>query len=126
MTLSDLVGIPWVVGGRDLDGIDCVGLAILAQEVLCERDLSFPQEYGESDQYEKSVIIKEEVERLFIPAEVPEPGAVGLFYFGECWHVATFTDKTHFLHIFEGQHSRVSRLTPGYKRHLKGVYRWEL
>jgi len=122
MMLSDLVGIPWKVGGRSLNGIDCVGLAILAQRVLCERELSFPQKYGESDQHEKSVIIKEEVERLFSPAKAPETGAVGLFYFGDCWHVATFTGATHFLHIFPGQTSRIHKLTRAYKNICKGVY----
>lgn len=124
MTLADLVGIPWVVHGRDLDGLDCVGLAVLAQKVLCGRDLDFPQDYGDKDQYEKSEIIKTEVERLFSPAESPEPGAVGLFFFDVCWHVATFTDRTHFLHIFEGKTSRISRLTPAYRRFLRGVYTW--
>jgi hypothetical protein len=124
MTLADLVGIPWQVGGRSLGGIDCVGLAILAQKVLCGRDFQFPQRYGGKDQYEKSEIIKTEVERLFVPIEDPEPGALGLFFFDVCWHVTTFTDRTHFLHVFEGERSRISRLTPAYRRYLKGVYAW--
>lgn len=124
MTLADLVGIPWKVGGRDRSGIDCVGLAILAQKVLCGRDLEFRQSYDELNQYERSVLIRDEVERVFEREEPPRTGSVGLFYFEKCWHVVTFTDAMHFLHVFEGRTSRISRLTPAYRRYLKGVYAW--
>ena len=34
MSADDLIGIPYVLGGRDLDGADCLGVAILeAQRV---------------------------------------------------------------------------------------------
>jgi hypothetical protein len=125
MTLADLVGVPWKVRGRGLDGLDCVGLAVLAQKVLCGRSLSFGSaEYDEKNQYDRSSLIRDEVERLFRPADAPSSGAVALFFFESCWHVATFTDRTHFLHIFEGGTSRISRLTQAYRRHLKGVYVW--
>lgn len=124
MTLADLVGISWVVHGRSLEGIDCVGLAILAQEVLDGRKLIFAQDYDEGNIYEQSSIIRGEVVRLFAPVEVPHRGDVGLFFFESCWHLATFTDRTHFLHILEGQTSRISRLTPVYKRYMEGVYTW--
>ena len=124
MTLDDLVGIPWKVGGRDRDGIDCVGLAILAQKVLCGRDFEFSQGYDDGDMYARSSIIRDEVERLFEPAKEAEPGAIGLFLFDECWHAATFVDRTRFLHVFENRTSGISRLTPVYKRFLKGVYVW--
>ncbi len=124
MTLADLVGIPGKVGGRDRSGIDCVGLAILAQKVLCDRDLDFRQSYDESTQYERSVLIRDEVERIMERTTAPRIGSVGLFYFEKCWHVVTFTDAMYFLHVFEGRTSRISRLTPAYRRYLKGVYAW--
>lgn len=125
MTLADLVGVPWKVRGRGLDGLDCVGLAVLAQKVLCGRELEFPQEYDEEDQYERSAVIREEVGRIFREtAREAAAGRVGLLFFEPCWHVVTFTDRTHFLHIFEGGTSRISRLTQAYRRHLKGVYVW--
>ena len=124
MTLADLVGIPWKVGGRDRSGIDCVGLAILAQKVLCDRDLDFRQSYDESTQYERSVLIRDEVERIMERTTAPRIGSVGLFYVEKCWHVVTYTDAMYFLHVFEGRTSRISRLTPAYRRYLKGVYAW--
>ncbi len=124
MKLADLVGIPWRVGGRGLDGVDCVGLAILAQATLCGRNMSFSAEYDERSQYDRSSLIRDEVERLFRPAEAPEEGAVVLFFFESCWHVATFVDGTRFLHIFEGRTSRISRMTSAYRRYVKGVYVW--
>ena len=122
MTLADLVGIPWKVGGRDRSGIDCVGLAILAQKVLRGRDLDFRQPYDEPTQYERSVLIRDEVERIMERTTAPRIGSVGLFFFEKCWHVVTFTDAMYFLHVFEGRTSRISRLTPAYRRYLRGVY----
>ena len=117
-----MIGIPWLAKGRDRSGIDCVGLAILAQKVLCDRDLDFRQSYDESTQYERSVLIRDEVERIMERTTAPRIGSVGLFYFEKCWHVVTFTDAMYFLHVFEGRTSRISRLTPAYRRYLRGVY----
>lgn len=124
MTLADLIGIPWKVRGRSLTGIDCVGLATMAQELFHGREINFPQDYDEGNYLNQSEIILHEVLRLFEPTDKPKQGDIGLFFFQNCWHVVTFTDTNHFLHIFEGKTSRISRLTPAYMRFLKGVYKW--
>jgi len=124
MTMVDLVGIPWQVHGRDTSGIDCVGLALLAQDVMCGRRLHFGQEYTAEDLGEKSQVISAEIVRYFVPCGEPCFAGVGVFEFPECLHVGTFVSRTHFLHIFEQRTSRISRLTPVYKRYLKEVYAW--
>ena len=40
-----MIGIPWKTKGRDRDGIDCVGLALLAQKELFGREYEFPFDY---------------------------------------------------------------------------------
>lgn len=40
-----MIGIPWLAKGRDRDGIDCIGLALLAQKELFGREYEFPFDY---------------------------------------------------------------------------------
>jgi hypothetical protein len=40
-----MIGIPWKTKGRDRSGIDCVGLALLAQKELFGREYEFPFDY---------------------------------------------------------------------------------
>lgn len=130
MILADLVGIPWKIGGRNTTGTDCVGLAIMAQKAINNRELHFLQVYNMYNIYQKSRIIRDEIMQMCVPIETPEEGSLGLFFFPGGvetpggWHVVTFVDGERFLHIFEERESRISRLTPAYRRYLEGVYTW--
>ena len=52
-----MIGIPWKAKGRDRHGIDCVGLALLAQSELYGRDYDFPYDYDPLTD-DESILIK--------------------------------------------------------------------
>jgi cell wall-associated NlpC family hydrolase len=122
--MNRLVGIPWLPGGRSLNGADCLGLAILAQEILFERIVPDIWDFEPEKIFLESERIREEITKVMIPVSDYAPGNVILFEFEAGLHLGTVVAPQLFLHIYEGQKSRVSRLTPAYKSRIKGVFGW--
>lgn len=125
MTLEDLVGIPWKVGGRDADGCDCVGLALLAQRELWGREIVLsPSEvrFDENDWPRESARIASVIRAHLHPAPGPLVGGVVLLRIGGCHHLGTFVDPTRFLHIFEGHTSRLSAFSRRYQERAVGHF----
>mgnify|MGYP001176944339 FL=1 len=71
-----LVGIPWVLGGRDYTGADCVGLFLLAQRDLFSRPIQGEWLYDEATYADMSHTIPGELLRLGF-SEAPFPAMDG-------------------------------------------------
>ena len=103
-----MIGIPWKTKGRDRDGIDCVGLALLAQKELYGREYDFPFDYDPETGDER--VLLDWLEDIADEADVPHdgdlviyrlPGADGVVRH----HIGTVVDEA-LLHIYPGKSSR--------------------
>jgi len=100
-----LTGIPWKVGGRGRDGVDCLGLALLAQRELFGRHIEDVWRYDESTY--RAVSLTAPADLLELGAvEVSEPldGDVAFLRVRDCGHLSTWIDG-RLLTIYEGRPS---------------------
>jgi len=124
-----LTGIPWKVGGRDRGGVDCLGLALLAQRELFGRIIEDVWHYGESTY--QAVSLTAPVDLLMLGAvEVPQPldGDVAFLLLRGYGHLSTVVGEG-LLTIFEGSRSlwrKPGRTLPfRYFRFGEGEVEWE-
>lgn len=126
---ADLLGIPYRHGGRDRNGVDCLGLLCLFYQKL---GINLPNHDGQEytrDWYKK------DPERFWrglqqvgvgvrIATEPLKP--LDLVYFkigGTVTHAGVMLDENSFLHVMIGQKVHIARLTRAWKRRLKGARR---
>ena len=72
-----MIGIPWKAKGRDRSGIDCVGLALLAQRELYGREYDFPFDY-DSKKGDESVLL-DWLEDIADEADAPHDGDLVIY-----------------------------------------------
>lgn len=122
--LPDLVGIPWRVGGRDFDGVDCVGLVVLAQRVLFGRDYSEIAEPGPVEDYEaRSLEILDRLPAVMERVAEVRHGDVLLFRFAVCVHIGTYLEGGKVLHIFDNTESRITDYGRYFRDRQIAIYR---
>ena len=126
--LNNLIGLPWGFGpGRT----DCLRLAIAAQETY-GRVIPLAWDYTPENYEARTRDIRRELEKISDKITAPEPGAVVLFDFSPVFHLGTFIDVAHFLHIPRNSTSRMTRWSVPYQKRTIGIYRitevpiWEL
>jgi len=124
--LTRLVGIPWVLGGRDYSGVDCVGLFLLVQKTLFCRDLAGVWIYDGATYAEASRAIPRELERLGFQEVAPPvlDGDAVVVRFGGLFHLGTVV-RGRMLHTAEGARSGLTRvprpgIRVGYYRMVRG------
>jgi cell wall-associated NlpC family hydrolase len=123
MTYADLAGIPWKVGGMDYDGVDCLGLAYLAQRDLYGNNLDISYIYKEDNILRMSKIIMQEMTKFAAPVDIPLMGDVAILKFRASLHIATYVDSDLLLHTSRNKESRLVRLSGGMGGFLHGFYR---
>lgn len=106
-----MIGIPWKTKGRDRSGIDCVGLALLAQRELYGREYAFPFDYDPLTD-DESILINW-VESIADRVDKPQDGDL-IIYRMPCngedkHHIGTVVDEA-LLHIYPGKSSRKVRI----------------
>ena len=123
------LGIPYRHGGRDKNGLDCLGLAYIFYKEL---GITLPTSDGlpyTADWY------REDPERLWrgllkigspvdLKTELLEP--LDLVYFqvgGAITHAGVMIDRHSFLHVMIGQPVHLTCLNSTWKRHLRGARR---
>jgi len=123
MIYSDLTGIPWRVGGRDYSGVDCLGLAYLAQRDLYGKEVNLSYIYKEENILSMSRTILKEMTKFTVPVDIPRIGDIVLLKFRSSLHIATYVDMDLLLHIFSEKRSRLTRLSGRLGGFLHGFYR---
>lgn len=103
-----MIGIPWKTKGRDRDGIDCVGLAILAQKELYGREYAFPFDYDPETGDER--VLLDWLKYIAYEVDVPHDGDLVVYRMTGTdgvvrHHIGTVVDGA-LLHIYPGKSSR--------------------
>jgi cell wall-associated NlpC family hydrolase len=124
--LASYIGIPYRIGGRGPDAVDCAGLVMkFYREIL---GIELPSIfYGDEISREEMASIAEDGMASGQWAEIarPEYGDVLVFrMFGQPTHVGIYIGGDEFLHSVEGKDSCIERLSSWYAR-LVGVLRWK-
>lgn len=126
---QNLLGIPYRHGGRDRKGVDCLGLLYLFYNKL---GINIPNHDGQEyplDWYKKDPErfrrgLKQVGKEVLLGTEPLKP--LDLVYFrigGAITHAGVMLDEYSFLHVMTGQKVHITRLTPAWKRRLKGARR---
>ena len=116
-----MIGIPWKTKGRDRHGIDCVGLALLAQKELYGHDYEFPFDYDPLTD-DESILINW-VESIADRVDKPQDGDL-IIYRMPCngvdkYHIGTVVGGA-LLYTYPGKTSRMSRINT---HRIYGIYR---
>lgn len=121
--LTNLVGIPWELGGRSAEGADCFGLFLLAQELLFGRKLQAPWTYGAGDYLQRALELPEKLGLMgFSPARgKPVEGDAILLEMGGALHLGTVI-RGRWLTTLEGRGSFLGHVPVGRRT---GLYRFE-
>ncbi len=111
-SLERFIGIPWKVGGRDFDGVDCGGLCMLAACHLYGITIPDLWSYDDTDNLQVTEQVLQDLPRLAVRVAGPVNGVVvalqlstGYVHYGLCV-------DGRMLHISEDTKSRLSRRIP--------------
>lgn len=121
---NDYVGIPYVVGGRTREGLDCWGLVRLVYDEQLGIKLPSFEHVAPGD--EAAEVMARNREEWLPVADVSKPGDVALFrVLGSESHVGLVTQGGHFLHAREGYASTIERFDAGvWQNRLVGRFRY--
>lgn len=127
MWQNKYVGIPYKDNGRDLDGMDCWGLARHVYNKEFNISLpSFSEDYNGSDRERIAELIAQYKEGWENISE-PKSGDVVLFrMLGLQSHIGIITEYPYFLHAREGYDSSIERLDSTlWEKRVVGVFRYK-
>lgn len=123
MEIKNLIGVPYVKHGRDLNGLDCYGCAILAEKILTGKELKdvFYENPTAGQKAEILRVLEEGIPHTRL--EKPERGAVvEIFVLGRPFHVGVCLGGGAFIHAMEKTGVVIEPLWR-YGRRIKGYYR---
>ena len=122
--VSDLLGKPFVMGGRGQVGYDCYGLCL---EVAKRAGIKLMPEESVEDLSLRSKIIDDR-KALYEKLDKPEPFCLVTFKIRPPFvtHIGVvLADCKHFIHIMRKRSVAIERLDlPAWKRRLDGFYRF--
>jgi cell wall-associated NlpC family hydrolase len=104
--ISTIIDVPYVLGGRDYNGMDCWGLVVLAYAYFYNIDIP---EYRETAfQYNRGGLTAKDIQdhinttAPFFEVETPEFGDFVLInIYGNPVHIGFMVDESNMLHISE-------------------------
>jgi cell wall-associated NlpC family hydrolase len=106
---KSLIGIPWKLGGRDRNGIDCLGLVILAERELFGVTIPDAWVYTEQDYGAVSLMAAAHMPELgYIPVDVPTDGDIAYIEIAGHGHLGVWIGGA-ILTIVEGGRSSWKR-----------------
>ena len=121
---SKLLGVPYRKNGRDLNGLDCLGLVLLINK---ERNINMPDYVTPDDNMIYQLVMegKELVEKL----DNPESGCIVLFNVRNyLFHIGiVLEDCASFIHIIQKRNVCKEKLNHDFWKHrIEGFYRWKV
>jgi len=125
---SDYTGIPYLESGRDRNGIDCWGLVRLFLSEQAGIDLpSYSGQYDSGGPFnENEPHISSQAEPLGwkpVQSQLYQRFDVLLFHVQGKLHCGVMMDPLHFIEARMGLDSGSTRLTRGWRRAIRAVYR---
>lgn len=125
--VADYVGIPFLIRGRDREGVDCYGLCRLVLEERFHKRLPDFKSY-QSLEDRQFIALLIDANKPTIDArqvEMPLPGDLVLLHFyGLPIHIGIYVGSGHMLHVMKGCDTAVERLDSGrIAGRVKGFYR---
>lgn len=127
MWQNKYVGIPYKDNGRDLDGMDCWGLARHVYNKEFNISLpSFSEDYSGNDRKRIAELIAQYKEGWTETTAEPQSGDIVLFrMLGLQSHVGIVTEYPYFLHAREGYDSSIERLdSTMWEKRVLGIFRY--
>lgn len=118
--LNDLIGQPWGFGAGQTD---CLRLALAAHKAIFGEEIPLMWSYTPENYEARTRDIEHELKKIAYKIAAPEPGAVVLFDFSPVFHLGTFVDVAHFLHIPRNSTSRMTRWSTPYQKRTIGIYK---
>ena len=123
--INKFIGIPFKLGGRDKNGIDCIGLV---WKYLHEQDYKVELHKNCTAEWIKNANFSEWIELVKSygePIEVNQLQENDILYFawkGEI-HAGIYIGYNKYLHISSKTSSRLSRLNEAAKKHIIAIMR---
>lgn len=118
---SDLIGIPFEYGGRDVEeSLDCYGLILHIENCINGKDLP---DFGSSSDGGRVVAMMSGALHLFEPVEARE-GAILLFRVPGYMHVGYCLEDDRFIHTWEESGGVTIERLSGWERRMIGAYKY--
>lgn len=123
---ADLLGLPFVYGGRGPDHYDCYGVAI---ELYRRAGIDLPDYTSTDDPQQQGLLFADGAERYFMAVHgIPQPLDIALFRLSKgYWHCGVVVDGyERFIHITEKTSISCEELhDPVWQPRLAGLYRYK-
>jgi hypothetical protein len=126
MWSNKYIGIPFLYKGRNIDGIDCWGLARLIYKQEYNIDLpNFSSDYEADDTHRMQDLIAQYREG-WEPIDSPTEGCLVLFkIMGIDSHIGIAVSDTHFIHSREGKDSAIESFDSfKWNKRIVGYYKY--
>ena len=126
--MTNFVGIPYLSGGRDLDGLDCWGLVLCAAKELFCLDYPIYLGYTNAEAQDETEpyfsVRKSDWKHIPVGSEVAGDVIV-LYIAGRPTHCGLVIEKGMMLHTLANHDSVIERyLTRRWITNTEGFYRW--
>jgi cell wall-associated NlpC family hydrolase len=126
--VKEFSGIPYLHGGRTMEGLDCIGLVWLFYQKYGIKIQDSDGKVYEPDWYRRDPDrFLRGLQTQGAPVSLSQLQPLDLVYFkigGSVTHAAVMIDPHHFLHVMIREVVHVTRLNPSWRRRLAGARRF--
>lgn len=126
--IAELIGIPFLDGGRDRNGLDCYGLCLEVAEIYGQKWPDFKICCYDSVKIHATVL-NEAITGGWVKLSKPEEGCLVVFAIDAkspnvCQHIGMYVGENQIIHTLENIGAHIIRTDHGYfKNKIKGYYK---